>query len=234
MTLRIKLNRKTRPEIKLIGAEKTPVIIIDDVCENFKALVANAQSRQFKSVKSTFYPGIRAPFDNVDLTEVKTGLTPLLQQVYRISEGLTPTWKNNCFSLITVPEERLHPLQCLPHFDAPKPFHFAVLLYLSGKSHGGTGLFRHNDSGFETISEQRCDPYFSSANSCVALGDFTQGYIKGSNRHFELIYEVPHKANRLVIYPGNILHSTLVQPETDIDANPMTGRLTANLFIEFS
>lgn len=128
---------------------------------------------------------------------------------------------------------RLHPLQCLPHFDTPNPYHFAALLYLSYKSHGGTSLFRHIDSGFETISEQRCEPYFASANSYIETEYFKPSYIKASNRHFELIYEVPYKASRLVVYPGYILHSSLVQPNTDIDANAKTGRLTANLFLEF-
>lgn len=227
------IDDSARPEIKLVGLEMTPVVVVDDVCGNFVQLQKAARSRVYSPVKNSFYPGIRASFADIDLSSLEARLSPLLRQIHHIPNELTPQWKHNCFSLITVPEERLHPLQCLPHFDAPNPYHFAALLYLADTIHGGTGLFRHIDSGFETISEQRCEPYFASATSYIETENFKPGYIKASNRHFELIYEVPYKANRLVVYPGNILHSTLVQPDTDIDANPKTGRLTANLFLEF-
>nr|WP_220347645.1 DUF6445 family protein [Thalassotalea euphylliae] len=36
-----------------------------------------------------------------------------------------------------------------------------------------------------------------------------------------------------MIFPGNLLHSTLVDNTNDISAIPETGRLTANIFIEF-
>jgi hypothetical protein len=48
-----------------------------------------------------------------------------------------------------------------------------------------------------------------------------------------LYHQIEYRPNRLVIYPGNLLHSTIVNPQTDIDANPSSGRLTTNIFINF-
>jgi len=58
-------------------------------------------------------------------------------------------------------------------------------------------------------------------------------YITSSTDHYELIDEIEYAANRMVIYPGNLLHSGLISPERDINPDPSRGRLTANLFIDF-
>ncbi len=60
-----------------------------------------------------------------------------------------------------------------------------------------------------------------------------QKYNDTSDEHFELIAEVEHRPNRLVAYPGNLLHSGLIRPDVDITPDPATGRLTANLFFHF-
>ena len=64
-------------------------------------------------------------------------------------------------------------------------------------------------------------------------GSYHQGYQTGTNQQYELIDSIAYRANRLVIYPGNLLHSTLVDNTNDISANPEIGRLTANVFVEF-
>ena len=58
-------------------------------------------------------------------------------------------------------------------------------------------------------------------------------YIDASTDHYEIIHEIEYRPNRLVMYPGNLLHSGLVKPERDLGWDPATGRLTANLFIDF-
>ncbi|MGY0650046.1 MAG: DUF6445 family protein, partial [Paraglaciecola chathamensis] len=58
-------------------------------------------------------------------------------------------------------------------------------------------------------------------------------YITESTEQFTLYDQVDYRPNRLVIYPGNLLHSGLIIPDRDISADPTEGRLTANIFIEF-
>ena len=59
-------------------------------------------------------------------------------------------------------------------------------------------------------------------------------YINASDDHFEMIAELEYRPNRLVMYPGNVLHSGLIDPDRDISADPRAGRLTANLFLYFA
>jgi hypothetical protein len=64
-------------------------------------------------------------------------------------------------------------------------------------------------------------------------GPPAEKYINASDDHYELIGEVEYRPNRMVIYPGNLLHSGLIQPDRDINDDPASGRLTANLFLYF-
>ena len=64
-------------------------------------------------------------------------------------------------------------------------------------------------------------------------GEPAQRYIDGSTDHFELYSHIEYKPNRLVAYPGCLLHSGLVNPKHDINPDPRTGRLTANIFVDF-
>jgi hypothetical protein len=57
--------------------------------------------------------------------------------------------------------------------------------------------------------------------------------MRRSDAHFTLYHAVDYRANRLVIYPGSLLHSGLIDPAHDIDDDPETGRLTANIFVDF-
>ena len=59
------------------------------------------------------------------------------------------------------------------------------------------------------------------------------GYIQASTDHYELIEEIEYQQNRLIVYPGNLLHSGLIQAGRDVSWDPSVGRLTANLFIDF-
>jgi hypothetical protein len=57
--------------------------------------------------------------------------------------------------------------------------------------------------------------------------------VKGSNDEYELYHRIEYRPNRLVVYPGCLLHSGLVNPAVDINPDPRTGRLTANIFVDF-
>jgi hypothetical protein len=138
------------------------------------------------------------------------------------------------FSLITIPEHQLSPAQCVPHYDSTGPWYLAILHYLNPGEFCATGLFRHRPTGFERISAERLDEFHRSSEAFVREhGDPPQKYINGSTEHFELYHQIEYRPNRLVAYPGNLLHSGLVDPERDIVADPRSGRLTANIFVDF-
>jgi len=82
--------------------------------------------------------------------------------------------------------------------------------------------------------EPRRSEFFESSRAFMEEhGPPPQKYIDGSNNHYELYERIEYKPNRLVVYPGSLLHSGLVDPAIDINPNPRTGRLTANIFVDF-
>ncbi len=98
-----------------------------------------------------------------------------------------------------------------------------------------TGFFRHRPTGFEKILEHCYSSFVFAAKTFVKNnGEPPMKYINGSDAHYELMDSVAYKPNRLVAYPGTLLHSGMVQADVDIGADPVTGRLTANLFFDFN
>ena len=226
---------KLTPQLVYLGNEKTPLIIIDDVAADLLPIRQCAYTQaHFSADNGSFYPGVRAPLPQAYVTDVLNLVYQLIYDVYQIPSSLSIKLQALYFSLISTPACELKPLQCLPHFDTPSPHYFALLHYLNDGPHGNTAFFRHIPTGFERINEERMPDYFKSAQPLV--DDITRhpsGYCVESDSHYEIYHQVEYRPNRLVIYPGNLLHSTLVNPQTDIDANPRTGRLTSNIFIEF-
>jgi hypothetical protein len=166
---------------------------------------------------------------------VLNALYQAIYDVYQIPKLFQLRPRNYCFSLISHQPEQLMMLQRMPHFDTLNPYYFAILHYLGPDSHGDTGLFRHRPTHWERIDQARSEHYFSAANAHIKQhGEPQAGYFVASDPHFELFERIEYRPNRLVIYPGNLLHSVLVDPNKDIDSDPATGRLTANVFVEFT
>lgn len=114
------------------------------------------------------------------------------------------------------------------------PYYMAVIHYLSIGNHGGTGFFKDRHTGFEKVTAERLSQYKSSLLAqSETHGTPKPGYVTASSDHYELMYEIQYKPNRMVIYPGCLLHSGLINPETDISDDPRRGRLTANIFLNF-
>jgi hypothetical protein len=232
--LNFQVNPASKAQIIYLGLERTPVIIIDDFASDVSGLKHIASESEFKLDPHSFYPGIRAVLSKDYVISSLQAVYQFIYQLYQIPQHLKLKPQKGFFSLISTPESQLDPLQCMPHFDTPDPYYFAVLHYLNDAPHGSTGFFRHKPTGFERITTARQADYFQSAQQFIDThGAPAQRYQLHSNEHYELYQQIPYQANRLIIYPGNLLHSTLVDLSTDIDSSPASGRLTANIFIDF-
>lgn len=231
----IKVNPVARPKIVLIGKEKTPVVIIDDFALSTDDIIAYAADQaDFNEDPASYYPGVRATLPREYVKAVIDAVYQGIYQCYKIPHQLRLKPQSRFLSLITRDETALSALQKIPHFDTPRPYHFAILHYLNPNEHGPTGFFRHIPTQWERITEQRCQPYFDAAQQHIdENGEAQAGYCTQSDHHFDLYEQIEYRPNRLVIYPGNLLHSSIVRPAQDIDSNPKTGRLTANIFIDF-
>jgi hypothetical protein len=223
-------------QLLAIGLEQTPVYVADDLLVDLAPILREAcASASFLAESRTSYPSIRAELPSAYAQAVFQHSIEVLRSAYKVPEDLEPILKAGYFSLVTRTVEQLSPLQCMPHFDSTKPHYFAVMHYLNPGPFGGTSFYRHRPTQFENITAPRQDRFIHAAQVYLAShgGKPPRRYINGSDGHFELLESVPYQQNRLLIYPGTQLHSGNIDPSRDIDSDPRTGRLTANLFISF-
>jgi hypothetical protein len=234
--LAIQVNPNASLQVLRVGIEKTPVIVIDGFAADTSGVIEYAcNDVDYGPDSTSAYPGIRGDLPRSYVRAVLNRIYRLLFQVFAVPAGLGMRTVNTVYSLIATPEHELSAAQCVPHFDSTGVYYLAVLHYLNPGDFCDTGLFRHRPTGFEKILENRRDEFFASSKAFVDVnGPPKQGYIKGSDDHFELYDQIEYKPNRLVAYPGCLLHSGLVDPDADINPDPRTGRLTANIFVDFS
>jgi hypothetical protein len=229
------VNPKGSLQVREVGQEKTPVIVIDDFAIDTEKVIDYAcRARDYGPDRSSAYPGLRANLPREYVISVLNSIYKLLFKVYQVPANLSLKPINTVYSLIATPEEELSLAQRVPHFDSNSPWYLAVLHYLNAGNFCDTGLFRHRPTGFERISEQRLDRFLESSEAYLnAHGEPPKEYIFASSGQYELYQRIEYRPNRLVVYPGSLLHSGLVDPQVDINPDPRSGRLTANIFVDF-
>ena len=231
----MRVNGEISPRVQEVGDERTPVILIDDFARDPAAIIEHACVRaKFAPVENSGYPGMRAALSRSQVAVALDALEPLLRSVYSIPDRLLLKPRELALSLVTTREPRLRQKQSGPHTDSNDAHFFAITHYLNRGDFGGTGFYRHRPTGYETITSERVTAYFAACYTFFSLhGVPRPRYFREGDGHYELIHRVGYAANRLVAYPGCLLHSGLIDPARDVDADPRTGRLTANLFLEF-
>ncbi len=225
-----------KPVVEYIGNSKIPVIYIDNYISDINVVLDDVKtSTNFLPDENAFYPGVRSKLPEDYVQGCLSPLIAHLHSIYNIPRNLKPSSKGNYYSLITTEQKDLIPIQTFPHFDTLSPYLFAVLHYLSDGEHGGTGFFRHKQTQYEYVDESRKETYFDSVKTYLnGLESETLSYCSTTHSEYEFQKEIEFRQNRLAIYPGYTLHTTLVNCDNDINVDPLKGRLTANMFLEFS
>ena len=231
----IKVNRQAIFSIEYIGQDKTPVIIVDNYAENFDEIADEiVKHSEFKPEEVSYYPGKRSAIPKPIVVGYLKPLMEVFYRVYKFPDLLKPNPIDNYFSLITTQPEELSAMQSWPHFDTPNPKFIAIIHYINKNEHGGTAFFKHNKSGLDRIDHQSMEIYLKHADNYFnSLNTNTFQYCDEQHSEFTCYKKIAYKPNRLIIFPGQLLHSTLVNVATDINGDPATGRLTANFFVEF-
>ena len=232
----IKVNRQATFSIEYIGQDKTPIIIFDNYIENVDDLVNDIiENGQFKPDEISYYPGNRSAIPKSLIVSYLKPLMDVLYRVYKVPNNLQPAPKDNYFSLISTKPKELSAMQSWPHFDTPNPNLIAIIHYINKNEHGGTAFFKHNKSGLDRIDNQSIETYLKHAdNYFTSLNTNAFDYCDEQHSEFTCYKKIAYKPNRLIIFPGQLLHSSLVNTDTDLSSNPEEGRLTANMFIEFN
>jgi hypothetical protein len=231
------MNLDLHPDLRLcqlaIGAERAPLLVIDNFVASAEALVADACARAF-TVRSRYFPGIRAEAPPAYQQLLLTPLRRALLDCLGVPEG-TLTLSMCHYSVITTPAQELAPPQRIPHVDSFAKSGLATIHYLFKANLGGTAFYRHRSTGFESIDEARRAAYSRALDEehsgPAAPGP---GYINGSTDLFEQIAKQDGVFNRMLVYRRNSLHSGCIEASFVPDPNPATGRLSINSFIDWA
>jgi hypothetical protein len=234
MSTDIKIGSDVTAQLLYVGEEKTCVIVCDDVVEDVNAVRDLAISEaNFAAESETAYPGRRAELARSYAETVFPLVASLIRDNYSLPDSSRAHLNAGYFSLVTLAPEELSLQQRIPHFDSANPFYFAAMHYINAGDFGGTSFYCHRPTGFENITVERTDELIKSAQSFIQRSPPRQDYFGDSDEHFLRLATVKHKANRLLIYPGTLLHSGNIRSAADINSDPATGRLTTNMFVEF-
>ena len=221
---------ETPYDIKYIGEEKQPVVIIDDFFSRPDILISEANSSTFEP-RGKFYPGLRAQGNVSYLAEKMNLLTAILKDIFGVKLGLKVIECN--YSLVTTRPEKLLPIQSLPHFDGLDSGRFALLHYLSSEEKGGTAFYRHRKTGYETITEERFETYKATLEEeAQENGLPPRQYFNQSSDQFEQLLKIEAKPNRMIIYRSITLHSGYIPDDFNFSTDPLEGRLTLNTFLQ--
>jgi len=229
------INPHMKVSVERLGHEQNALIIIDDFFAQPELLIEQAESYPgFTAQASDYYPGLRKMLTGDYSFECQRALVPLIRDVFELDESLSPHSQACVFSLATTPQHKLRPIQCVPHVDTHQPHHFALVHYLCNERFSGTSFYRHRATGYESITSERLEAYFTLLKSQVMNGGLPEfNYINGDTPLFERIGNIELKFNRAIFYKSNALHSGNLNAESLSD-EPRQGRLTANLLMHFA
>ena len=216
-------------DVRQMGREGEPLVVIDGFSGMVGELLEAAYTAQYQHAGAS-YPGIRSWADPSYLDRRRDLMMQIMQQVFGFTQGVR--LDASTFSLVTLGEQELNPLQRIPHYDHSGGEVIAIMHYLLGPETGGTAFYRHRRTGFETVTPDREEAY----NAALAMDERQHGmplaqFCYGDSDWFELIDEVEAAPDRLVLYRGRQLHSGVIPNPSVLSPNPRKGRLTINMFL---
>ncbi|MFT7558127.1 MAG: hypothetical protein ACI93R_000019 [Flavobacteriales bacterium] len=215
--------------IQNVGIENTAVLIIDNYCQDITSIYNDvSQHANFKKEANTSYPGIRAKMFPDYGQELIMHAEGIIRKHFSIDSDLKADPISAFYSIVSTEEHDLTQIQTIPHYDGINTHSFAIMHYISAGNFGGTGFFRHETTGYENIDITRVVHYKEEKTQA-----HSHEYVTSSTSDYQLIHQVDYKVNRLVIYPGTLLHSGLINKKTDIYRENGTPRLTANIGLQF-
>lgn len=220
-----------------VGHEREPVITVDHATGMADALIDYAATRsRFAPAASvgSGYPGLLGPAPTQYIDRMVQQVLPLITEHFGTG-NVRPIRARGNFSLVTTDPADLAPSQCVPHVDAADPLQFATVHYLCDPRHGGTGFFRHRATGFETVDAERLARYQDrlDAEMTGIPSQYSARYPGTVDDHlFERIHACAAIPDRLILYRAALLHSGLIDSVAADAADPRSGRLTGNLFLQ--
>jgi hypothetical protein len=235
VSLLFRSGSRVRPELRRVGKEQSPVVVIDDFSGAVEEIARLADElAPFPPIKDNYYPGLRRSITAADERAYAYVLATCNQAAPFIGGAFDVAsfdLEQASFSIVTLQPAELKPVQKAPHFDGPEQNLFALLHYLRVPPGSGTAFYRHRATGIERVTPANVGRLVATARPQAAGLSGEAGYIHGSDPHYEEIGRVDAVPDRLVIYHGSLLHSGIIPPGMSFSADPREGRLTANFFL---
>ena len=215
-----------RPSVKVIELPGTdcPVAIVDGFAATPERWREQAIGGDY-DYRGDFYPGQRKPVDPAYFQDIGQRLGAIMRSVFGCRKSLRVD--RALYSLVSTQPDQLSLAQCIPHIDDVAPGSYAMVHYLVHTAFGGTAFYRQRSTGFAQIAAAQHRTYLAALETDLAdHGRPEPGYIQGDTLAFAQIGSVDFAYNRAVIYPGNLLHCSIVPAGVAHPDNPLTGRLT--------
>ncbi|MDG2523969.1 DUF6445 family protein [Stenotrophomonas sp. HITSZ_GD] len=229
----IHLHPQVRITASRMGSEGAPLLVIDQLVADPERLVRKAARHDFQP-QGAMFPGIRARAPLGYEHFLESALKPYLSEYFGLPAGRF-VFPMCHYSLVTTPPGQLAFLQRVPHIDSVRGDGLATVHYLFHGDWGGTAFYRHRHTGYEYIDEARRDAYFRRLEQESQGQDApATGYIGEDTPLFEKIGQVEGVFNRMVVYRRNSLHSGSIDNARVPPADPLSGRLSINSFIDIA
>jgi hypothetical protein len=207
--------------------------VLDEVLADPEALVELAVRHReaFAMARENAFPGLELPLPQPVIDRFGESFAQHARGSIGARRVLSSSGR---LSLVTLPPERLGPLQRVCHRDrlgaAPDQCVGAAVLYLFRDARlGGTSFFRSRRDAAQTEALiQRWS--VQDAAAFEADTGWAPAYLTRSNEYFEHLGHVEPRFNRLVCYDGSHFHGSHIEHPELLSDDPARGRLTLNLF----
>lgn len=224
------IHNEFKYRVDFVGREQSPVLVVDNFLSEPEQLVEYCVANsKFNSVDA-FYPGVRSPAPELYIQMLYHYLHEIIYNNFSLKGTMVKTVKSD-FSMVINPPLQLKAAQCMPHFDSLNTYELAAVHYLCDSTFGGTSLYRHRSTGFESVDQLRFSQYSETLKSELEDCMYPKAYMNGDNHLFERIASYEAEYNRIIVYPCNCLHSGNISSDFSFERNPRKGRLTVNTFI---
>jgi len=208
------------------------IYVIDDFTTTIDLLIQYAKNVAYlnpEGADGTAYPGMR---DTMPMPYLRILKKLIKQEIFPQFALNNPQVKihRSLLSLTTTEEENLTTLQKMPHIDCFDNNEFATVHYLCGNKMAGTSIYKYLPKNIIKFNEEHHDILNEMKINVENLPLEHAGYLNGTTSIFKQILSIEAKPNRLVIYPGNLLHCANIEQDVSISTDIDKGRLTIASF----
>jgi hypothetical protein len=225
-------NPRPRIERLAIGARHACFVVDDALLEPERWVEhAVANRDRFAELDRNAYPGPELALPEDATAQLEAFFSRHLRRGLGGRRTLSATSR---LSLATRPPASLRPWQCFCHVDRLQARRgqliAASVLYLFEDARlGGTGFYmpKRPPDEIERLVQAAAEwpPDLFHAETGIA-----RGYMTESNGWFQKVLAVEPRWNRMIVYPGTVMHSGDIAAPELLSEDPRRGRLTINGF----